>query len=168
MTQENQKHAVLYYSRAGHTDVAAHRLAKALDAKLIQIESNRYGPGALGNIRAGLDSVTGRLPEISPIEPLDNFASVSVGGPVWTSFAATPLLAFLEQHPSLPDAVGLFLSGRSEEEPERALMNARDLLGHPFVATLSLPENLDEAATNARIADYCEAMRAASGGEVPS
>lgn len=164
MSQEIRKHAVVYYSREGHTDVAAHRLAKALDAKLIRMETDRYGPGTLGSLRAGFESVTGQLPKISPIEPLDDFASVSLGGPVWTSLPATPLLAFLEQHPSLPDAVGLFLSSGSNEEPDRALMNARDLLGHPFVATLSLPEDLDEAVVAARITDYCDAMRAASSG----
>lgn len=164
MPQARQKHAVVYYSHSGHTDVAAHRLAKALDAKLIRMEADRYGPGWLGYLRAGYDSLTARRPEIFPIEPLDGYASVSLGGPVWTSNAATPLLAFLEQHPSLPEAVGLFLSSGSDEDPERALMNARDLLGHSFVATLSLPEHLDEATSSARIADYCEAMRAASGG----
>lgn len=164
MSQENRKHAVVYYSREGHTDVAAHRLAKALDAKLIRIETDRYGAGAFGYMRAGFESVTGRLPKIAPIEPLEGYASVSLGGPVWTSYPATPLLAFLEQHPSLPDAVGLFLSSGFDEEPERALMNARELLGHPFVATLSLPEDLDETATAARITDYCDAMRAASSG----
>lgn len=162
--QENQRHAVVYYSRAGHTDVAAHRLARALDAKLIRIETDQYGPGVFGFLHAGFASVTGRLPKILPIEPLGGFASVSLGGPVWTSFPATPLRAFLEQHPALPNAVGLFLSSGSDEEPEQALKNARHLLGHPFVATLSLPENLDEATSAARISDYCDAMRLASSG----
>lgn len=164
MSQENRKHAVVYYSLRGHTDVAAHKLAAALDADLIRLESDRYKPDVFGYVRAGFESLTGRLPEIAPVETLEDYASVSLGAPVWTSLPAMPLRAFLAQHPPLPDAVGLFLSSGSDEEPDQALRTARELLGHPFVATLSLPEDLDEGTSAKRIDDYCEAMRAASGG----
>ncbi len=166
MTQENRKHAVLYYSRDGHTDRAAHKLATALDATLIRIEMKRYRKGVFGFLRAGFESITGRLPQVATVEPLDTYASVSLGAPVWTSFPATPLRAFLAQHPALPDAVGLFLSSGFDESPDQALSMGRDLLGHPFVATLSLPEDLDDTTSAARINDYCEAMRAASSGAV--
>lgn len=166
MPQDDRKHAVLYYSRDGHTDRAAHKLATALDATLIRIESKRYRKGAFGFLRAGFESVTGRLPQIAPVEPLDTYASVSLGAPVWASFPATPLRAFLAQHPPLPDAVGLFLSSGSDVPPDQALSMGRDLLGHPFVATLSLPEDLDDTASTARIDEYCDAMRAASSGAV--
>jgi hypothetical protein len=168
MPQENRKHAVVYYSRGGHTDTAAHKLAAALDAELIRLETDRYKSGVFGFMRAGFESLTDRLPELTPVETLKDYASVSLGGPVWTSLPATPLRAFLAQHPPLPDAVGLFLSSGSDEEPDQALRTARELLGHPFVATLSLPEDLDEATSTQRIEAYCDAMRAASGGGATS
>lgn len=168
MTQENRKHAVVYYSRDGHTEGAARKLAMALDGDLIRLETDRYQQGVFGYLRAGFESVTGKLPDIPAVESLASYASVSLGGPVWTSLPATPLRAFLAQHPPLPDAVGLFLSSGSDEEPVQALRTARKLLGHPFVATLSLPEDLDEAASAARIKDYCDAMKAASSGGATS
>jgi hypothetical protein len=163
MAPRPREHAVLCYSRDGHTDRLAKLLAEALDADIFRIVTRRYGGRRFGYLRAGFDSLTGRLPEIAPVQNLGRYASLSLGAPIWTSYPATPLRAYLAGHPQLPGAVGLFVSSGSRSPPEKAFAMARDLLGRPLAATLSVPEGLDEQASAARIEAYRAAIVAASG-----
>lgn len=156
-------HAVLYYSLSGHTDRVARRIADELDADLLRIVTRRYGRGALLYLKAGFDSLTGRLPPIGPVDNLSSYESVSLGAPIWTGYPALPLRSYLSRHPSLPKAVGLFVTSGGPSAPLKGYSMARELLGHPFVATLSVPNGLDAPTTKDRITTYCDAIRAAAG-----
>lgn len=156
--QAPKRHAIVYYSRDGHTERLARQLADRLDADLFQISTARYMGRILGFLSACYDSLTGRLPEIAPIPNLSTYASVSLGAPIWTSYPATPLRAFLETHPKLPNAVGMFTTSGGTASQDKAFAMARALAGHPFVATLNVANASGTPETIKRVSDYCEAL----------
>lgn len=158
----SRQHAVVHYSRDGHTDRLARQLAETLGADLFRITTGRYTGNTLGYLHAGFDSLTGRLPHIAPIPNLSGYASVSLGAPIWTSYPATPLRAYLASHPKLPEAVGVFTTSGGNASQDKAFSMARDLLGHPVVATLNVPNSLAELETENRISDYCKALLSAA------
>lgn len=163
MPKRSGTHAVVYYSRDGHTARLARQLADKLDAEIFEIETGRYRSKLLGYVRAGFDSLTGRLPKIMPIPNLKTYASVSLGAPVWTSYPATPMRSFLAQQPNLPPVVGIFATCGGHSPPDKAFSMARALFGQPFIATLCIPSLSDEKLTRVHIAAYCNAIATASG-----
>ena len=156
-------HAVLYYSISGHTDQVAHQIAKSLGADLFRIATKRYGRGPLSYMKAGFDSLTGRLPPITPVADLRGYESVSLGAPIWAGRPAMPLRSYLSQHPALPHSVGLFVTSGGPNAPERAYEVAQGLLGRSFAAILHVPNRLDAPSAQDRVASYCDAIRSASG-----
>lgn len=160
--QAPKQHAIVYYSRDGHTDRLARKLAGTLDADLFRISTARYTGNTLGYLHAGFDSLIGRAPIIAPIPNLSGYASVSLGAPIWTSYPATPLRAYLTSHPKLPDAIGMFTTSGGNASQDKAFSMARKLAGHPFVATLNIPDALGTPETNKRISDYSEALMSAA------
>lgn len=156
------KHAVVFYSRDGHTDRLARQLADTLAADLFPIVVGRYSGKTLGYLHAGFDSLLGKLPPFEPIPDLSTYASVSLGAPIWTSYPATPLRAYLATNPNFPETLGMFATSGGHSAPDKAFSMARDLVHHPFVATLSVPNSLEQASTDQRVADYCEALLSAS------
>lgn len=160
--QTPKQHAIVYYSRDGHTDRLAEQLANALDADMFRITTVRYSGNTFGYLHAGFDSLTGRFPIIAPIPRLSAYASVSLGAPIWTSYPATPLRAYLASHPKLPDAVGMFTTSSGNVSQDKAFSMARKLVGHPFVTTMNVPNSLGKLETSKRISDYCEALETAS------
>ena len=163
-----KQHAIVHYSRDGHTDRLALQLAETLDADLFAIITGRYTGTTLGYLHAGFDSLTGRLPKIAPIPNLCAYASVSLGAPVWTSYPATPLRAYLASKPKLPGAIGMFTTSGGNASQDKAFSMARKLAGHPFVATLNIPNFLGEPQTNKRLSDYCEALTSAARAAEPA
>lgn len=160
--QPPKPHAIVYYSRDGHTDRLARQLAETLDADLFQITTDRYTSKSLGYLRAGFDSLTGRMPTIAPIPNLSGYASLSLGAPIWTSYPATPLRAYLASHPNLPEAVGMFTTCAERIPQDKAFAMARGWAEHPFVATLNVPNSLAEPEADRRISAYCEALTSAA------
>jgi hypothetical protein len=156
------RHAVVYYTRTGHTARIARRVADCLGADVFQITTRCYGRGPIGYMWAGRDSLSGRLPPIGPVADLGHYSSVSLGSPVWTSYPATPLRAFLAQRPVLPPVVGLFFSGGDPAPPDKAIDMARALLDRPVTATLSVPNGTEDLeVTQSLIMTYVGSIRAA-------
>ena len=97
------KALIIYYSRTGNTRWLAQALADQLDAEVLELKCDRYRPGPLRYLRAGYDSVKGNIPPIDL--PQRNYLAydlVLLGTPIWTSYPALPLRAFLEGKPVLP------------------------------------------------------------------
>ena len=168
-----RSHAILYYSRDGHTDRLARQLSSRLDADLFRIAAASYGGSWWGYVVGGFDSLTGRLPAIEPVKDLSGYASLSLGAPVWTTYLAAPLRAYLARSPALPKAVGLFLTCGEASFPTKAIDMAGALCRRPLVATLCVPNGIDgtpemEKRISAYVAPmlrlccaYVAAMRAA-------
>ena len=130
---------IIYYSRTGTTKKLAAALAEGLSAELVEIHCERYGPGLFRYLRAGYDSVMGNLPPIEMSQQLAvEYDLVVLGAPIWTSYPALPLRAFLADRPTLPARIGLFLTCGGHSPPEKAVGEVEALLGHPVEVSFSL------------------------------
>lgn len=130
---------IVYYSRSGTTRKIAHVLKAALEADIAEINCERYRPGALRYLRAGYDSLRGNLPRIEcPAFTADEYDLVLIGAPVWTSYPAVPIRAFLKEKPNLPPKVGVFLTYGGHSPAERAVEVMAAALPVPISAVLAL------------------------------
>ncbi len=131
--------AIIYYSRTGTTRKLATALAGALDADLSEIGCERYRPGVLRYLRAGYDSLTGNLPPIeAPPIAADEYDLLLLGAPVWTSYPAVPLRAYLAGKPAVPAHVGVFLTYGGHSPATAAFDGVAKALHKQPVATLAL------------------------------
>lgn len=156
------KTLVLYYSRTGTTAKVAHALATALGADVAEIKCPQYRSGWFAYLRAGYDSVKGHLPPIEMADfTFENYDTVILGAPTWTSYPALPLRSFLAQHPKLPARVGLFLTSGGHSAPVKAERLVAELLDGPLAATLSIPQGeVVKGSFSEKIAAFVEHMRA--------
>lgn len=129
---------IVFYSRTGNTRKVARGLAEEINADLAEIACRQYPRGPFGYLKAGRDSMKGRLPDIEvPPSANGSYDLVVIGAPVWVGHPALPIRAFLSGHPRLPAKVALFLTrGGSNPEPPMAEMEA--LLPSGAVACMSL------------------------------
>lgn len=133
------KTLVVYYSRTGTTRKLAAALAGSLSADIVEIQCGRYGSGIFRYLRAGYDSLKGNLPPIEMShEVTADYDLALIGAPIWTSYPALPLRAFLASKPTLPLRIGLFLTYGGHSPSEKAVGDVEALLGHPVEETLSL------------------------------
>lgn len=130
---------ILFYSRSGTTRLAAEALAHSLGADLSEIGAVRYRMAVLGYVRAAYDSLKRVLPPITVSASLcRSYDLLVLGTPIWTSYPAAPMRAFLSQNPKLPDRVALFVTYGGHSPPEKALDELAALLPDTPVATLAL------------------------------
>ncbi|MEO0440711.1 MAG: hypothetical protein AAF067_07535 [Pseudomonadota bacterium] len=140
------KTLILYYSRTGTTETVANALAAELDAEIARIACRKYDGGWFRYLLAGYDSVKGRLPPID-VPDLDfrSFDRVILGTPIWTSYPALPMRAFLSDKPELPDRISLFLTYGGHSPPEKAEQAIADLVPGTLEARLNISQKAVEA-----------------------
>lgn len=154
---------VIYYSRSGHTERLARRIANQLGAERVEITAKRYRSSFFGYWLAAFDSLTGRMPTIAH-PPLDiaAFDIVAIGAPVWTSYLATPIRAFLKENRDLPGRVGIFITSGSHSPPEATFKMATEILGGSPHAQLAVGNAKQDAPeTEGHITDFVTQLRAA-------
>jgi len=130
---------IVYYTRTGTTRKLANALATELRADIEEIRCDRYRPGGLRYLRAGYDSLQGNLPliEMSQISPTE-YDLVLIGAPVWTSYPAIPIRAFLGAEPDLPARIAVFLTHGGHSPPEKAVEMMASLMPRQIEAALTL------------------------------
>lgn len=110
------KVAVIYFSRSGNTGVAAHHLAKTLNADTFQIEANDYELGIPGWINS-LNDARKHEADISPATiDLSQYETVYLGAPIWLYSPAPPIWQFLRNHRFDGQRVVLFNTFNSKFE----------------------------------------------------
>lgn len=130
---------IVCYSLSGTTRKLAGALADRFGADLVEVRCKRYGPGIISYLRAGYDSLSRKLPPIdAPPIAAQDYDLVLLGTPVWTSYAATPMRAFLSASPDLPARIGLFLTQGGQSPPEKTVADLTPLLPGPIEAVLAL------------------------------
>lgn len=130
---------ILFYSRSGTTASAAHSLAEQLDADLGEIACNRYRVPFLGYARAGYDSLKRVLPPITvSSEHIASYDRLILGTPIWTSYPAAPMRAFLSQNTAWPNHIALFVTYGGHSQPNKALTEMASMLPREPEARLAL------------------------------
>lgn len=91
---------VVYYSYSGTTERIAQRLQEKTNGHLYKIEVADPYPSDINQTsdRAAHERESGELPElVGELPDLSGYEMILVGGPVWTSTVAPPVMHFLEQ-----------------------------------------------------------------------
>ena len=141
------KSLVIYYSLTGTTRAVARALARELAADYEEIRCTRYRPGVWAYVKGGYDSLAGRLPAIerpqrSPLQ----YDLVVICGPIWASFPATPVRAYLRQQAGQLSNVAFVLT-HGGSSPDKALREMQALAGVAPVGTLVVRERDIKAGT---------------------
>lgn len=130
---------IIYYSRTGTTRTLAEALATELKGDIDEIRCERYRPGGLRYLRAGYDSLRGNLPPIvMPAKEPSDYDLVLIGGPIWTSYPALPIRAYLDHTPDLPARIAVFLTFGAHSPPQKAIEMMTSLLPRQIEAALTL------------------------------
>src|SRR5512143_1474864 len=118
---------VVYFSRSGHTEQVARRVADALHADVEPISEKTSRSGLLGYLRSGFEAATRRIPTIEPpVHDLSSYDLVVIGTPIWNASVSSPVRAFLERNRKNLKRVAFFCtmggsgSERAFREMERA------------------------------------------------
>lgn len=139
---------IVYYSRSGHSERLAQRLAVDLGGELLELRAPAYDPPFFGYARAAYDSLRQRdMPVSGPMPSVAGFARIVLCGPVWTSYPAVPLRTFLRAHRQQPGPIALFLTSGGHSPAHKAFAAAAADLNRPLAAISMLPnaaEGTDE------------------------
>ena len=132
---------IVYYSRTGVTDQAAHALAAACGADIEALQPLRSYRNAGGFLRAVWDAVR-RIP--APIAATQRHPSdypfIVLGTPVWAGHVSAPMRSYIEQQRQHFHRLGLFctMGGRGGDD---ALDEMAALCHQEPIARLCLREH---------------------------
>ena len=109
------KRLVVYYSLSGNTEAAAQKIAKALNADLLKLETVKSMPKSFGAqiIVGGGQVMMKYIPELKPLEKDPNaYDEIILGSPIWNSKGVPAVNAFLKDENAAKKVTALFfLSG---------------------------------------------------------
>ena len=93
------KSLVVYYSRTNTTRKLAEKIASETNADIEEIRPKVNYQGKIGYIRGGKDAMSEKIIDLEEMayDPKD-YDVVYVGGPVWASKAANPLISYLNNN----------------------------------------------------------------------
>ena len=112
----------IYYSRTGNTKKAVEKIARELDAEVLELRDGVDRSGWRGFLRSGLEAMRRTTHPLKPIEtqrPLKDYRLVIVATPVWAGRCSSVVRAFLKEYGNtLPDAAYVVTRGSEEKSEE--------------------------------------------------
>lgn len=132
---------VVYYSRNGHIETVAKKIAARLGADLerIHVVRSREGPASYG--RAAMEALLHLHPVIerSRFRPQD-YDLIVIGTPVWVWNMSSPVRSYLRRHWSHCARVALFCT-MGDSGATKVHSNMAAMLRQKPVATLALTQS---------------------------
>ncbi len=160
------KDLIVYYSLEGNTDFAAKRIAAGTGADLLRLEPVREYPrkGFRKFLWGGKSAVMAETPRLQPysVRP-EAYDRVIFGFPVWAGNVTPPIRSFIRENDLSGRRFAAFAC-ESGAGAEKAFGKLKACLGTEALdAELILidPKDRPSAENDRRIADFCEALRAA-------
>lgn len=96
-----KKALIIYYSWSGTTAKMAKLLQNVINSDLVEltVTANTFSTDMFETNDIAIDQLTtGKFPQLTNILPdLNQYETIFVGGPVWSSRVATPVQVFLKQ-----------------------------------------------------------------------
>ena len=93
------KSLVVYYSRSNVTKKLAENIASKINADIEQLTPKVNYQGKIGYVRGGKDAMSEKIVDLETLKYNPNdYDVVYVGGPVWASKAANPVISYLKQN----------------------------------------------------------------------
>lgn len=152
---------VVYYSRTGHTQRLAERIAGALGADLEAISDRTRRGGVLGFLRSAYEAIRERQPEIAPpTHDPASYAMVIIGTPIWSNSLSSPIRSYLMRHRDALRSAAFFCTYGSSGG-ERTFARMAGLSGHSPASTLAVRGGELERST-AEVERFLAEVRAAA------
>lgn len=132
---------VVVFSLTGHTRRVGAEIAQRLGCPIVEITEPRSRRGALAYLRSGIEALSGRLPQIQPVDQnLRDFSLIVIGTPVWAGHVSSPVRSFLNRYRSEIGVLAAFctMGGR---EPGNTFTDIASVAGKPTIATLAASEH---------------------------
>ena len=108
------KSLVIYYSRSKITKKLAENIANNINADIEELKPDVNYQGKLGYGRAIKDAVSSKIVELDELKfNPEDYDVVYIGGPVWASKAANPLISYLKQNENKFKNLKFFLTAGS-------------------------------------------------------
>ena len=93
------KSLVVYYSRTDTTRKLAEKIAGEINADIEEIKPKVNYQGKIGYVRGGKDAMSEKIIDLEELKyNHEDYDVVYIGGPVWASKAANPLISYLNQN----------------------------------------------------------------------
>ncbi|MBP5269458.1 MAG: hypothetical protein ILO42_00705 [Clostridia bacterium] len=105
------KRLVVYYSLTGNTAAAAEKIASALGADIVKLETKKAMPKSFAArmIVGGGQVVFGYMPELLPLgRDLAEYGEIILGSPIWNSKGVPAVNAFLKDEAVAAKVTSLF------------------------------------------------------------
>lgn len=100
---------VVYYSRSGHTQQLAQRIAEAVGADVDAIAEHTDRSGPLGYVRSLYEALRERTPDItSSAHDPAAYSLVIVGTPIWAASPSSPVRSYLQRSHDALRSVAFF------------------------------------------------------------
>ncbi|PIQ87829.1 MAG: hypothetical protein COV73_02040 [Candidatus Omnitrophica bacterium CG11_big_fil_rev_8_21_14_0_20_43_6] len=109
LPQKGAKVLVVYYSRIGHTQLVAEKLANKFNADLERLIDTHKRTGLFGYVSASKDAVGKKTTVIEPLKhkPQD-YDIIFIGGPSWVGNTTPAVRTFVTQNDLSGKKIGLF------------------------------------------------------------
>ena len=132
---------VVYFSRTGHTKLAAERIAGAMKADVDAITGDTYRGGVFGYLRCAYEAryETDAAIELPHFDSAD-FDLVIVGTPVWDSAVSSPVRSYLRCEGARIKALAVFCT-EGERGGYRALKQMSLLANKVAIGELVLRDS---------------------------
>ena len=93
------KSLVVYYSRTDTTRKLAEKIACEINADIEEIKPKVNYQGKIGYVRGGKAAMSEKIIDLEELKyNPEDYDVVYIGGPVWASKAANPLISYLNQN----------------------------------------------------------------------
>ena len=160
------KTLVVYYSFEGNSALVARRLAKQLEADLLQLRcGNEPGSGVMKYIIGGMEALRGERANLYKIDKDPSaYDFIVIGGPVWAGTMPPALREFVTQHPFENKRTAIFASSASGNASKMLRRLRAMLAGNEVLAELSVKSPLkNKAKTRADIDQFLSEIDRALG-----
>ena len=159
------KRLVVYYSLSGNTEAAANRIAKALDADLLKLETVKSMPKSFAAqiLVGGGQVMMNYIPELKPFgKDVGSYDEIVLGSPIWNSKGVPAVNAFLKEDKTVAKVTSLFFlsAGGDTQKGLDAITKYLPNLKH----TVSLLDrkSKDSADNEAKIEAFIDEIRETS------
>ena len=154
--------AVVYYSLDGNTKEAAQKIAAALGAELIALETEKPMPSGKASriMYGGMLASAKRTPALKPLsaDPAA-FDEIILGTPVWAWKIAAPVRTFLKQYAAEEKITAVFTCSGGADDT-KCMADLKQLLHHiRYTATLADRHHADAKNNDAKLAQFIAQIR---------
>ena len=157
------KTIIVYYSLEGNTDLAAKKIAEALNADLLRLEPEKSYPnsGFRKFFWGGKSAVMAETPALQPyaFSP-EEYDRIVFGFPVWAGNVTPPIRTFIKENDLSGKQIAAFAceSGSGAEKAFEKLKQALNIDKLKAELILIDPKTKPKAENVRKIEDFCAAI----------